>query len=227
MAITLGTLSLDERYVAVKERFEEVGGRDERRVELTGLVSDVSTVAGIEARLEEILREASTNRSWTTFSVRAGRRLWVRRLSYEREVQRGRKTGVFKLVLEVRDFFEESDTETVVTWEAFSGSTREFASSGTGATPISAVIVPEVDVTSWALSDGTNTLSAQGVFAAGVAIRVDGVARKVWVGEREITGYVEGTFPEVRPEGTTLTYTDSDEGAHAAAITVSYRDRWW
>jgi hypothetical protein len=125
MAITLGAVTLDEAHTTVQEKHEEVGGRDARRIVLTGLIAGESSVAAIEARLDAILDAASCDDPLAALSLRAGRRLWVQRTQFQREVARGPLAGSFTLELEAPDPFEESVAEHAVAWTiSTQGATR-------------------------------------------------------------------------------------------------------
>lgn len=79
MAITLGNFTFDAAHTTIRERYEEVGGRDARRIEIAGLVVGQHSVADIEAQLDMILAAASDATSDAELSVRSGRRILVRR----------------------------------------------------------------------------------------------------------------------------------------------------
>ena len=70
MSITLGPVTFDDSTTAVKEKLEEVGGRDERRITISGIVTGLSTdafgdalviVAGV-VRIEVQIRQPGDNR---------------------------------------------------------------------------------------------------------------------------------------------------------------------
>ena len=79
MAITLNGLVLDDLLTSVCEQHEEVGGRDARTVEISGLVLGESSLDAIETRLDAVLDAASAGDSSAALSVRSARRLTVRR----------------------------------------------------------------------------------------------------------------------------------------------------
>jgi len=74
MSFTLGAVVFDRRYTAVQEKYEEVGGRDERVVILNGIVAGESTVGAIEARLDAVLESASVSDYGAVLTLRSGRR---------------------------------------------------------------------------------------------------------------------------------------------------------
>ena len=59
MPITLGSVTFDELNTTVREKQEEVGGRNERRITLSGLILGESSVTAIEAHLDAMLDAAS------------------------------------------------------------------------------------------------------------------------------------------------------------------------
>ena len=79
MAITLGPVTFDDAHTTAKEKLEEVGGRNERRVTVSGAIVGQNTVAAIEAQLDAILDAASVEDFSAELSLRSGRRLFVRR----------------------------------------------------------------------------------------------------------------------------------------------------
>jgi len=228
VAITLGTLTLDETLTSVKECYEEVGGRDERIVELRGVIAGESTTAAIEARLDALLALASAEDYATALSLRAGRRLWVRREAFTREVSRERLVGAFKMTLGARDPFEESTAVTTVMWGVTaSGATLALTTQGNAPARPVITMNPAAPVVSWQLSDGVRTLAAQGTFVPGLTLVVDGVGRRVTMAGGDITPFTSGEFPEIAPGGTTLTYVDDAGSSHQMNLSIAHRGRWW
>lgn len=227
MAIVLGGVSLDEALVSASETLEETGGRDARVIVLEGMTGELASVAAVEAMLDGIVSEASAD-DLVALSLRAGRRLWVRRVGFSREVAREALVGSFRLKLEAPDPFEESDTETTVTWAvSASGQGQALTTSGNAnALPV-VTLTAAGDVVSPALSDGTRTLTYGGTVSAGSVLRMDPVEGVVTLGGEDVTAYASGDFPVVLPGGTTLTYTGDTTSSHAMTITAVYRDRWW
>ena len=132
MAVILGSVTFDEANTTVREKLEEVGGRNERRVTLAGLVLGENTPAAIEARLDAILDVASLEDYSGVLSLRAGRRLLVRRDSFKRELRPEELVGAFTLELAAREPFEESTAETLLNWTiAASGATLAVTPLGT------------------------------------------------------------------------------------------------
>jgi len=228
MAVTLGSVTFDEANTAVREKLEEVGGRNERRVTLTGLVLGESTAAAIDARLDAILDAASLEDYSGVLSLRAGRRLLVRRDAFKRELRPDELIGAFTLELAARDPFEESSAETVLNWSiAASGATLSVTPLGTtDARPVitltaSGTLIDPV------LSDGVRSMAFAGSVGSGEALVFDARTGRVILAGVDVTPYTTGEFPRLAPEGAILTYTDAVASSHAAAATVRFRSRWW
>lgn len=228
MAITLGNVSLDEVYTAVREDLEEVGGRNERRIRLTGSIVGENSIQAIHDRLDGILDAASVEDFSAELSLRAGRRLFVRRDTFRREVLGESLMGSFVLVLEARDPIEESIALTILPWSiAASGATLATTSSGSVYAEPSIALVASGNVVNPAFSDGTRTIAYSGIVADGETLVLDGAGRRVTLEGVDVTPYTSGVFPRISPEGTTLTYTDDVTSSHSGTGTVSFRDRWW
>ncbi|MBN2310876.1 MAG: hypothetical protein JXR94_18015 [Candidatus Hydrogenedentes bacterium] len=228
MAIALGSVTFDEAYTTVREKQEEVGGRDERLIELSGLIHGESTLAGIEARLDAIVDAASAADYGAALCLRPGRRLWVRRESFAREIRRDAQVGAFTLTLRARDRFEESIEPTEIAWAiAASGATTAVCSAGNAdAAPVLA-LEADGDLVNPAFSDGARTIAYAGVVADGSTLEFDGEAGQVRLDGEDVTPYSTGAFPRIAPEGTTLVYTDDAASSHTAAVAIAFRDRWW
>lgn len=227
MSITLGAVVFDRRYTAVQEKYEEVGGSDERVVILNGIVAGESTVADIEARLDAVLESASVSDYSTILALRSGRRLNVRRNSFQRDINADQLTGSFRLELGARDPFEESDAETSVVWNvAVSGATQGLSTSGNTDTHTVVTLVAAGSVVNPVVSDGMRSISYSGTVADGETLVFDGESGLVTLEGVDVTGYTAGEFPRVSPGGSTFTYTDDVISSNTAAVTVRYRDRW-
>lgn len=228
MPVALGSVTFDEANTTVREKLEEVGGRNERRIMLAGLVLGEDTVAAIEARLDAMLDAASLEDYTGVLSLRAGRRLLVRRDAFKRELRPEELVGAFTLELSARDPYEESSAESSTSWSiAASGATKSVASSGTSdARPIIALTASGALINP-ALSDGVRTLTFYGTVSSGKVLTVDAAAGKVTINATDVTPYTSGQFPRIAPEGTTLTYTDATGSSHTASGTIRFRDRWW
>lgn len=227
MAIVLGAYTFDAAHTAVKERLEEVGGRNERRIEISGLIAGKNAVSAIEAELDAILDAASPDVT-VSLSLRAGRQLAVRRSAFTRGIRADALLGSFTLELAAEDPFEESQTLNTVSWSiTASGATKAVSSSGSmfskpviSLLAIGAVINP-------AFSDGVRTIRYEGSIADGQQIVFDATRSVVLLDDVDVTPYTVGLFPIIEPEGTVLTYTDDAASSHTASVSISYRDRWW
>lgn len=228
MAIMLGNIALDEAYTAVQERFEEVGGRDARIVRLTGLIVGAHTLDDIEARLDAVLDAASQEDYAAALIIRPGRRLFVRRTEFTREVSRATLTGSFVLQLEARNPFEESVALRIEPWaiETSGASLHLSAAGNASAQPVITVTALE-DLVHPALADGERAIVYEGLVPAGAELLFHAADRTVTLNGSDVTPYALGLFPRIAPEGSTLTYTDAPESAHRAAAVIAWRDRWW
>jgi hypothetical protein len=221
MPVTLGPITFDDAHTDVREHLEEVGGRDERRITISGVELKHSTVASIEAALDAILDAASAEDYSAPLSIRTGRRLWVRRKKFTRDLARENLTGSYTLELEARDPYEQSVTQTVVDWTiTASGQTKAAAAAGISLIASGNVVNPQ-------FSDGTRVISYAGIVANGEELVFDAESGLVMLNGDDATPYTAGLFPQISPEGTTLLYTDDPASSHAATVTITYRDRWW
>ena len=228
MPITLGTLELDPEHTSVREHLEEVGGRDERRFDVTGLITGESTVDAIEARLDAILDVASQDDYSAAFSLRPGRRFWVRREGFARTIARDSLVGSFTLTLAARDPFEVAVDPTVATWAiSASGATTSLSTAGNLFSKPAVSLVAVGDLVNPSFSDGERTIAYTGTVGDAQTLVFDAPEGKVLLDGEDVTPYCSGLFPRIEPEGTTLTYEDDAAGSHTADVTVTYRDRWW
>ena len=228
MSIVLGGITFDPAHTTVREKHEEAGGRDARRVVISGLIVGAASSDAIESALDAILAEASGDGYASTLSLRSGRRLMVQRVSFLRDVSKDSRVGSFVLELDAADPFEEAAEERVVSWEvASSGATVSI--SGGGGAPSSPVIalVASGDVVCPALSDGTRRIVYSGTVRDGETLVFDGRQGIVSLDGGDVTPYTEGIFPLAAPGGTVLMYTDDPESSHRVSATVTVRDRWW
>lgn len=228
MPVTLGAVTFDESHTTVREKLEEVGGRNERRVTIDGLILGESLVADIEARIDAILDVASVEGYSAELTLRPGRRLMVRREAFKREIRGDELVGAFTLALEAREPFEEALDETTVPWAiAASGATLVVASAGTlYAEPVISITATGTLVNP-SVSDGTRTLAYSGTVADSETLVFDGAASRSTLEGVDVTPYTLGEFPRVPPEGATLTYADDAASSHTASASVLFRDRWW
>jgi hypothetical protein len=221
-------LTFDEAHTTFEEQYEEVAGQDERIVLVKGLVAGESTIAAIESQLDAVLGVASVDGFSVALSLRGGRRLFVRREGFERQILRERMCGAFTLTLRARNPFEESATETQTPWNIVdSGATLAASSYGN----VAAKAVISLDATGVVVdpsfSDGVNTIAYSGTVADSEVLLFDGVLQRATLDGVDVTPYVTGNFPLVEPAGTTLTYVDDASSSHTASVTVAYRDLWW
>lgn len=228
MAITLGSLTFDESRTTISEAHEEVGGRNERAIVIKGVIVGKTSVAAIHAELDAILDTASVEDYTVELSLRAGRRLLVRRNAFFREVSGESLVGSFTLELGARNAFEEATAETSANWPVTaSGATLNRTAAGNVYAEPKITLVASGAVVNPAFSDGTRTISYSGTVADGETLVFDGSARVATLEGVDVTPYTSGVFPRVSPEGTVLTYIDDASSSHTATVTVAFRDRWW
>jgi hypothetical protein len=224
----LGSIAFDAAHTTVREKYEEVGGRNERTVEISGAIVGESSVAAVEAKLDSILAAASTDDYTAELSIRSGRRLFVKRSAFAREVSSAALAGSFVLSLGAREPYEESTTLTSVNWSiSASGATKAFTSGGNVSAPPTIRLTATGSVVEPAFSDGTRTIVYSGTVANGSVLVFDAGAGKVTLDNEDVTPYAAGLFPRLAPGQTTLTYTDAASSSHTASVTVEYQDRWW
>ncbi len=228
MPILLDTITFDDAHTSANEVWAEVGGRDERIVTLSGIVAGLSTATAIEARLDAILDAASREDYSAALSLRPGRRLWVRRNAFKRDLAPDALAAAFTLELAARDPFEEAIDAVSTPWSIHaSGDTLALASAGT------VDALPRIELTAGgtlvdpAISDGTRTIAYPGIVASGQTLVFDAATRTATIDGVDITPYCTGLFPRIAPEGTTLTYSGAPESTHAIAALVIHRARWW
>lgn len=228
MAITLGAVTFDPRATHVREQLEEVGGRDERRIILSGIVSGLSTRAEIATRLDAIVQAASADDWSAALCLRPGRRLWVRRDAYTREVDASGRTGSFELKLGARDPFEESIDAVTVAWEvAGDGATCALDTEGNASARPVVTLTAVTDLVCPALDDGERRIVYDGIVRAGSVLVFDAAEGRALLDDGDVTPYAFGAFPRVSPGGTTLVYRGDPSAPHEAVATIAYRHRWW
>lgn len=227
MAITLGPITFPDRETSVEERYEEVAGRDERVIKISGVILEPA-LSDVENRLDAILDAASVDDFSAELSLRDGRRLWVRRDGYKRQVSRDPMTGAFELTLSARDPFEESVSVTAVPWSiSASGATSAFASAGNVYSKPVIALTASGTIVNPSFSDGVRTMSYSGTVQDGETLVIDAETGRVELDGVDVTPYADGLAPRLEPEGTTLTYTDDPSSSHTAEVVVAFRDRWW
>lgn len=228
MAITLGTIEFDEAYTEVKEKLEEVGGRNERKVTVSGLVLGEASTADIHARLDAILDEASAEDYSVALSIRSGRRMYVRRNEFRRDVRADALTGSFVLELMAKEPLEEAIAPIIETWNvAGDGDLQVFVPGGTVETLPTLSFSPSADVVNPGFGDGARTLRYSGVVSAGEAFVVDGNTGRVTLEGVDVLAYTTGMFPRLDPGGTGLIYYDDLVSPVAIVVTVTHASRWW
>ena len=228
MAVTLGNVTFDEAHTTVREKLEEVGGRNERRITVSGMIADQNTVAGIEAQLDAILDAASVEDFLAELSLRSGRRFLVRRNAFVREIQGESLVGSFTLELAAQNPFEESTGTTTENWSiSASGQTLVVSSAGNVYARPKITFIPTGTVINPTFSDGTRIFAFSGTVQNGEKFIVDPEANVVTLQGIDVTPYTTGDFPRIAPEGTTLTYTDDPSSSHTALAILTFRDRWW
>jgi hypothetical protein len=248
VAITLGGITFDDANTTVRESYEEVGGRDARRIELTGLITGELSPTAIETQLDAIISASSSESYDAQLSLRPGRRLLVRRAKFAREVCRATNIGRFSLTLEAQNPFEEEIVNQTYTWNiSSSGVTHLFQTGGNVYARPSFVFYPSADVVNPVLSDGTRRIAFSGVMKPGQMYLFDGPKQQALLGVQDLTCYTTGSFPRIQPgestpsgstpsgstpsgstpSGTTLTYTDDAASSHALTLFVYFPNRWW
>ena len=228
MAITLGSVTFDAAHTTVREKYEEVGGRDARHIEISGVIMGLHSVADIEAQLDAILDAASAEAYDAALSVRDGRRLWVRRAKYTREVSRDSLVGSFTLALDANNPFEESTSLSSVSWTlAGSGATKSVTAHGNVFSPPTISMQAVGIIVNPSFSDGTRTIAYSGTVGTGKILVFDGASGSVLLDGEDVTPYTTGAFPQIAPEGTVLRYVDDPASSHTASVNATYRDRWW
>ena len=228
MGITLGSVTFDPAHTTVREKYEEVGGRDARRIIVSGLVVGESSVDAVETALDAIMTAASEDGFEAELSLRSGRRLWVQRVSFIREVSKDGLVGSFVFELDAKDPFEESTATRSVLWSVTaSGNAKSISGGGSAFSMPSITFVPDGDVVCPAFSDGDRKVTYLGTVRDGETMVFNGGTGVVTLDGEDVTPYSEGVFPQIAPEGSVLTYTDRPESSHKISVTVTIRDRWW
>lgn len=228
MAIILGNYTFDAARTAVIEKWDEVAGRDARIIQIKGIVDGLSSPELLETALDAILKVASECEEQTVLSLRPGRRLYVRRTGFSREIQRDAVVGTFGLTLEAQNPFEESETVVNVAWSITEsgGSTLITAAGSAPALPV-ITLTAIGTIMEPGISDGTRQIVYPGMVTNGKSLVLDVSAGMATLDGLNVTPYTVGLFPRLAPGGTTLHYTDSMDSSHRATASIAYRDRWW
>lgn len=228
MAVTLGPITFDAASTSVHERHEEVGGRRERSVEIAGVLAGHATETAIHDALDVILAAASTENYEAELSVRPGRRMFVRRAQFARDVSPESLTGSFVLKLDTRDPFEESTALHSVAWPVnASGATLNLSTAGNAPARLIIRLTAADTIVNPSFTDGARTISYSGTLLVDDEMVFDGDAGSVTLNGADVLPYVTGDFPQIGPVGITLTYVDDAASSHDGDVVVEYRDRWW
>jgi hypothetical protein len=228
MAITLGALTFDERHTDLSETLEEVGGRNERRITVKGLIVGEESVSDIHDQIDVILDAASTEDFSAALIIRSGRQLNVRRRGFQRDVRADVLTGSYTLELEAREPYEEAIAGVLENWTVTtSGDTQVSTPGGNRNTPTKITLVATGSIVNPTVSDGVDTISYSGFVSDGESLVFDGRDEVVTLEGSDVIAYTSGVFPNLEPGGTTLTYTDDVTSSHTAGLTVEYKARWW
>jgi hypothetical protein len=225
---TIANITLDDAHTTVKEKLEEIGGRFERRITLAGVTANKSSLTAIDAELDALLDAVSAENFTAELSLRPGRRLFVRRESFHREVNGDRLIGAFEMGLLAEKPFEEAVSEENVAWNITeSGAILVIAPGGNAPTDAVIAITAEGNLVNLSVSDGERDIVYEGIVPDGETLIIDGVERKVTLLGENVTPYTRGVFPQLHPDNTTLAYTDDATSSHTANAAVAYRARWW
>jgi hypothetical protein len=226
MSVTLGTYTFPQPLTAVAEALEELGGRDARRIRLQGVLDGFPTREALEAELDALLAAASASDA-VPLSLREGRRYFVRRTAFKREIAEDPLTGAYTLQLDALPPYEEAAAETVDSWYfAASGATKALDTPGNIPTPPRIELQAIGTLYDPTFSDGERVITYHGVLADEEVLILDGPAASVTLNGDDVTPYTTGVFPRIVPGGTTLTYTDTAGSSHAGIATLRFRDRW-
>ena len=228
MAIRLNSYEFDEENCSVHDRMEEVGGKDERRFVLSGLIVGKISIEEVESELDLILDESSKTDCGAKLSLRDGREFSVERERFERKVGEEELMGAFELELRAGDPFEYAVGETTGEWNVTgSGQTKEVTADGNVYSWPRLTLTASGSVVNPSISDGTRTIAYLGTVADGEVLIFDAAAGAVTLEGEDVLPYTTGEFPRISPEGTTLEYVDDELSSHTAAIGIAFRDRWW
>lgn len=227
MPITLNTYTFDPALTTAREDHQEVAGQDGRTIRINGVLQGLPDTAAIESALDNILAAASEGEI-SLLSLRPGRQLRVRRQKFTREVQKDALIGRFELTLRAEDPFEQAASLTIWPWSiATSGATRDITNSGTAPAPMLLVLQANNTLIEPSITDGTRTITYDGVLPAGTVLELDAALRQARIDGNDVTPYVLGEFPELAPGPNTLTYNDDPASTHNALIAIWFYERWW
>lgn len=226
MAITLGSYTFDEARTEAVQWIEEVGGREQRRVTLSGIVEGDSLADSVAARMLDVAAACSPDSYETPLYLRPERRLMVRRIAYKQTITGNPPLGSFEITLEAADRFEESVYVSQVTaYGAIDGVTRDLENQGAAPAPLTIQITPRDPILNPRVSDGVRTIAYEGTLPAGSVLVLDGESAAAHRDGEEAMPFVTGLFPLVAPAMTTVTFYADD--ASAADVQYTFRQRWW
>lgn len=227
MGITLGEYAFGESVTSVRESLKERGGRDARVVLIKGVLEGFASVAALEAELDALVAAASDAEE-VALVLRPGRRLWVKRTGFVREVYRDALTAAFELSLEAPDAVEEAEEESVVAG-VYTDTQQTLSVPANGNTPARPriALVPEGPLTRPSVGVGDSALTYDGVVAAGQSLVVDAAAGAVLLDGVDVTPYTAGVPPLLAPGSNILTYADESISIPNIAVTVRFHSRWW
>lgn len=227
MGITLGGYAFGESVTSVRESLKERGGRDARVVSIKGVLEGFTTVAALEAELDALVAAASDAEE-VAMALRPGRRLWVKRTGFVREVYRDALTAAFELSLEAPDAVEEAEEESVVAG-VYTDTQQTLSVPANGNTPARPhiTLVPDGPVTRPSVGVGDSVLIYDGIVAAGQSLVVDAAAGAVLLDGVDVTPYTAGVPPLLYPGSNILTYADESLTIPNIAVAVRFHSRWW
>ena len=227
MGITLGEYAFGESVTSVRESLKERGGRDARVVSIKGVLEGFTSVAALEAELDALVAAASDAEE-VALVLRPGRRLWVKRTGFVREVYRDALTAAFELSLEAPDAVEEAEGESVVAG-VYTDTQQTLSVPTIGNTPARprVVLIPDGALTRPSVGVGDSVLTYDGIVAAGQSLVVDAAAGAVLLDGVDVTPYTAGVPPLLSPGSNIITYADESLAIPNIAVTVHFHSRWW
>lgn len=227
MAISVGGYVFNARTTVVREQYETLGGKQTRAIRITGLLRGAADEAALISALDGVTLAVSQEAP-VAVSLRPGRQMLARRESFQREVNGRTLTGQFVLDLRAEQAWEESSELHEVAWNpASSGPDIDVANGGNApAAPLITLTAASFLITP-GVTDGVRSLIYEGEVDSGSSLVFDSRAREVRLDGAVVTGYTSGTFPELAPGETTLSYTEDPGSSGQVSGAVAYRDRWW
>ncbi|HOJ33363.1 MAG TPA: hypothetical protein PKY35_05010 [Candidatus Hydrogenedentes bacterium] len=228
MVIKLNDYRFDPATIQIKDQIEEIGGRNRRRITLSGIIADKPTVEEVEQVLDAIYYAASHTTYDNELSLREGRRLWVRCCAGTRRVGMEIGFGAFELLLESRDLTEESIAIEQQIW-AIASSGATFALSTIGSAPAlpTIVLTAAASLVAPSFSDGERRIVFPGTVSPGATLCLDASQGKVILNTTDVTPYVVGKFPRIVSPETVWTYSDESSTNPVGEAVISYHHRWW